>query len=363
MVTKAKTVLVMAGGTGGHVFPALAVAQQMLEQGLDVHWLGTRAGMEASLIPQAGIAIDFISIRGLRGKGLLGWLLAPLRILLAVGQALRICLRLNPNVVLGMGGFVTGPGGLASWLLGKPLVIHEQNAIPGMTNRWLSRIASRVLEAFPNSFLRKDKIFQTGNPVRTGILNIDKPEQRYTTRQGAIRILVIGGSLGAQALNECVPAAISLLETSKQPEVWHQSGRNKLDATSELYDSHKVNARVVEFIHDMDAAYAWADILICRAGAMTVSEISNVGIASILVPYPHAVDDHQTANARYLTTSGAAILIQQVDLSPERLAKELTQLINGGRQHLLDMANQALALAKPNATETVIQHCLEVARA
>lgn len=363
MVTTAKTVLVMAGGTGGHVFPALAVAQQMREQGMDVHWLGTRAGMEASLIPQAGIAIDFISIKGLRGNGVLGWLFAPVRIALAVGQAIRICLRLKPSVVLGMGGFVTGPGGLASWLLRRPLVIHEQNAIPGMTNRWLARLAQRVLEAFPNSFAHSDKVFHTGNPVRAGILKIDRPQQRYAARQGAIRLLVIGGSLGAQALNECVPAALSRLDTGLRPEVWHQSGRNKLDATCENYRSCGVDARVVEFIEDMDTAYAWADILICRAGAMTVSEISNVGIASVLVPYPHAVDDHQTANANYLASSGAAILIQQVELGPQRLADELARLIHGGRQHLLAMANQALVLARPQATETVIQHCLEVARA
>lgn len=363
MVTTTKTVLVMAGGTGGHVFPALAVAQEMRERGLKVHWLGTRAGMEASLIPKAGIAIDFISIKGLRGKGLLGWLLAPVRIALAIGQAIRICLKIKPSVVLGMGGFVTGPGGLASWLLRKPLVIHEQNAIPGMTNRWLARLAQRVLEAFPESFARADKVFHTGNPVRAGILGIDKPQQRYAMREGPIRVLVIGGSLGAQALNECVPAAIAHLDTHLRPEVWHQSGRNKLDSTRKLFEANKVDARVVEFIDDMDAAYAWADILICRAGAMTVSEISNVGIASILVPYPHAVDDHQTANARYLTASGAAILIQQIELNPQRLADELTSLIQAGRQHLLTMANQALALARPQATEDVIRHCMEVANA
>jgi len=361
MVNAKTTVLVMAGGTGGHVFPALAVAEQMRAQGIDVHWLGTRAGLEAHLIPQAGFTIDFISIKGLRGKSVLGWLLAPLRILIAVTQALQICSRLKPNVVLGMGGFVTGPGGLASWLLRRPLVVHEQNAIPGMTNRYLAKLARRVLEAFPNSFAQQRKVYHTGNPVRTSILKLAKPQQRYTERSGPLRILIIGGSLGAQALNECVPQALARLDVNVRPQVWHQSGRNKLASTQQEYATQRVEARLVEFINDMDAAYAWADLLICRAGAMTVSEISNVGIASILVPYPHAVDDHQTANARYLSQAGAAILIQQVDLTPQRLADELNKLIEGGRTLLLEMANKALDLAKPNATDDVIRQCLEVA--
>jgi len=361
MVKQTTTVLVMAGGTGGHVFPALAVAQQMRAQGIAVHWLGTRAGLEAKLIPQAGFAIDFISIKGLRGKSVLGWLLAPLHILIAVSQAVQVCLRLRPNVVLGMGGFVTGPGGVASWLLRKPLVIHEQNAIPGMTNRWLAKLAKRVLAAFPNSFTQQGKIYHTGNPVRASILQISKPAQRYNDRSGPLRVLIFGGSLGAQALNECVPQALARLDANLRPQVWHQSGRDKLASTQQAYAAQQVEAKLVEFIDDMDTAYAWADLLICRAGAMTISEISNVGIASILVPYPHAVDDHQTANARYLSQAGAAILIQQVELTPQRLADELMNLIQGGRTQLLTMANQALALARPHATDDVIRHCLEVA--
>lgn len=352
----------MAGGTGGHVFPALAVAQQMRDQGLTVHWLGTHAGLEARLIPQAGFAIEFISIKGLRGKNALGWILAPLRILLAVSQAVQICMRIKPNVVLGMGGFVTGPGGIASWVLGKPLVIHEQNAIPGMTNRWLSRLAKRVLEAFPDSFTQQQgKVYHTGNPVRASILKLRKPEQRYGERTGPTRVLIIGGSLGAQALNECVPAALALLDKVSRPQVWHQCGRDKLYSTQQAYAAHQVEVQLVEFIDDMDAAYDWADIMICRAGAMTVSEISTVGIAAVLVPYPHAVDDHQTANALYLTQSGAAVLIQQVELTPQRLADELSSLIQAGRSHLLVMANRARTLARPQATEEVIRHCLEVA--
>lgn len=361
MVKTTTTVLVMAGGTGGHVFPALAVAQQMRAQGITVHWLGTHAGIESRVIPQAGFAIDYISIKGLRGKSVLDWLLAPWRILLAVGQALQVCWRIKPNVVLGMGGFVTGPGGVASWLLRKPLVIHEQNAISGMTNRWLAKLAKRVLEAFPNSFTLQDKIFHTGNPVRTSILNLAKAQQRYSERRGPIRVLIVGGSLGAQALNECVPQALAKIELSLRPQVWHQTGRDKLNSTQASYAYAHVEADLSEFIEDMDQAYSWADLLICRAGAMTVSEISNVGIASILVPYPYAVDDHQTANARYLSQAGAAILIQQVELTPQRLAYELTRLFKGGRAQLLSMANKALALAKPHATDDVIRLCLEVA--
>ncbi|MEJ2439129.1 MAG: undecaprenyldiphospho-muramoylpentapeptide beta-N-acetylglucosaminyltransferase [Gammaproteobacteria bacterium] len=361
MVKADKTVLVMAGGTGGHVFPALAVAQKMREQGLHVHWLGTHAGLEARLIPQAGFAIDFISIRGLRGKGVLGWILAPFRLLIAVMQALGICLRLRPSVVLGMGGFVTGPGGIASWLLRKPLVIHEQNAVPGMTNRWLAKLAKRVLEAFPGSFVATSKVYHTGNPVRAGILKIDKPDKRFSQRHGPVKVLIIGGSLGAQALNECVPSALARIDTKLRPDVWHQCGRDKLHSTQGAYAANQVNGRLVEFIDNMDVAYEWADILVCRAGAMTISEISNVGIASILVPYPHAVDDHQTVNAQYLANVGAAVMIQQIELSPQRLADELTQLIEAGRNHLLEMANKALALARPQATDDVIRHCLEVA--
>ena len=352
----------MAGGTGGHVFPALAVAEQLRAQGIRVSWLGTRTGLEATLIPQSGCPIDFLSIRGLRGKGLLGWFRAPLRLIHAVYQAMIVCIRLRPNVVLGMGGFVTGPGGIACRILCRPLVVHEQNAIPGMTNRWLAKVASRVLEAFPGSFPASGKLYCTGNPVRTSILQLERPAQRYARREGAIRVLVIGGSLGAQSLNENVPLARAQLDAGVRPQVWHQTGRNKLDATVACYAQAGVEARVMEFVADMEAAYAWADLLICRAGAMTISEISNAGVAAILVPYPYAVDDHQTANARYLSAAGAAILIQQVDITPQRLAAELRALITAGRARLLDMAEQALGLAKPNATQDVVQHCLAVAR-
>ncbi len=361
-VSECKTVLVMAGGTGGHVFPALAVADLLREQGVSVHWLGTRAGLEAEVVPQAGFAIDFISIKGLRGKGLTGWTLAPVRLLIAIYQAIGICLRIKPNVILGMGGFVTGPGGVAGRLLAKPLLIHEQNAIVGMTNRWLAKIADRVMEAFPATFKLSQKAVHTGNPVRKSIIGLDKPDIRFAKRSGPIRILVVGGSLGASALNECVPQAFALLDEPDYPEIWHQTGKKKLLDTEQRYRDLGIQAKLMEFVSDMDSAYAWADLVICRAGAMTISEISNVGLASILVPYPYAVDDHQTANAHYLTDAGAAILIQQVELDPERLSRELESLIRSGRNRLLEMANKALDLAKPNATYDVAQQCMEMAR-
>ncbi len=361
MVTHSVTALVMAGGTGGHVFPALAVAEALRSQGIQVHWLGTRRGMEAGVVPGSGIEISYIEIGGLRGKGLLKWVTAPFKILQATYSAMKIIASIKPDVVLGMGGFVTGPGGLASRIMGKPLVIHEQNAIAGLTNKLLSKIASRVLQAFPGTFSGTDRVFHTGNPVRESINRLDKPDTRYSAREGNLQILVVGGSLGAQALNETVPDALAMIEEPQRPIVWHQSGRNKLQATEARYKENNIDARTVEFIDDMHEAYGWADLIICRAGAMTVTEISNAGIASILVPYPYAVDDHQSANARYLANAGAAILIQQVELTPRRLADELLHLISAGRTELMAMANRALTLARPDATQTVAQHCLEVA--
>lgn len=355
-----KIALIMAGGTGGHVFPALAVAEALREKGIKVHWLGTRNGIESRVVPEAGFDISYIKIRGLRGNGLFRWVLAPVKIMFATVHAMKICLSLRPGFVLGMGGFVTWPGGVAAKLLARPLVIHEQNAVPGLTNKLLGKIATRILQAFPNAFKQSSKVYHTGNPVRQSILSLEKPEQRYASRPDPIRILIVGGSLGAQALNETVPSAIALLEADHNVEVWHQAGKQKLNATQEKYNSEKVKAKVVEFINDMDEAYAWADLIICRAGAMTVSEISNVGIASLLVPYPFAVDDHQTANARYLSDADAALLIQQKELTPVRLAEELQNLINLGREHLLGMANRALKLGRPNATDVVVQHCMEV---
>lgn len=362
MVVPNKTALIMAAGTGGHVFPALAVANELREQGVEVHWLGTPRGMEVDIVKRAGIPISYIKIGGLRGKGILKQLLAPLKILLATFSALRIMTKIKPNVVLGMGGFVTGPGGVASRLLGKPLVIHEQNAIPGFSNVMLSKIATRILQAFPGTFKSTGKTFLTGNPVRKAINELDKPQTRYQERSGPIRLLIIGGSLGAQALNETVPKALALIDTALRPIVWHQTGRNKQVHTEEIYASLNLEVEVQPFIEDMHEAYRWADLVICRAGAMTITEISNSGIASILVPYPYAVDDHQTANAKFLSNAGAAVLIRQIELTPERLARELVGLIESGRPGLLAMAEKAMALAMPDATQSVTRHCLEVAR-
>jgi len=360
MSKQEKIALIMAGGTGGHVFPALAVAEALRDNGVKVHWLGTRTGIEARIVPEAGFSISYINIKGLRGNGILRWIQAPFKIMFATLHAIKICLNIKPSFVLGMGGFVTWPGGVASRLLARPLVIHEQNAIPGLTNKLLGKIATRVLEAFPNAFNQNEKVHYTGNPVRKSILTIENAEQRYSQRQSAIRILIVGGSLGAQALNEAVPEAVAMLGQEHKLEIWHQAGKLKSKSTIEKYKKERVDARIVEFIDDMDEAYQWADIIICRAGAMTVAEISNVGIASVLVPYPYAVDDHQTANAKYLSDADAALLIQQQDLTPKRLADELQNLINLGREHLLAMAKRALQMGSPEATNTVVQHCMEV---
>jgi len=350
----------MAGGTGGHVFPALAVARYLREKGIEVVWLGTRRGLEARIVPEAGFPIEFISISGLRGKGILGWILAPLRLCIALWQAVRVCLRCRPGAVLGLGGFVTGPGGIAAWLLRRPLVIHEQNAIAGLTNRLLSRLARRVLEAFPGSFPAGIKTEQTGNPVRIDIAGLPIPATRIGAHQGQCRLLVIGGSLGAQALNEIIPAALAQLPAASRPVVWHQAGQNKDTSTREGYAEVQIEARVEPFIADMAAAYSWADLVICRAGALSISELAAAGVGAILVPYAHAVDDHQTRNALYLTEAGAARLILQTELTPETLAKVLRELLSEGREGFIKMANAARGLAKPAATQRVAETCLEV---
>ena len=358
-------VLIMAGGTGGHVFPALAVADAMRERGLEVSWMGTRRGLEAEVVPEAGYQIDFISISGVRGKALLGWLQAPFKSVLALLQALRILRRRRPGVVLGMGGFVTGPGGIASWLLRCPLVIHEQNAIPGVTNQLLARFATRILEAFPDACLTRYHAVHTGNPIREQFARLAPPEQRFEARRKQLRLLVVGGSLGAQVLNETLPQAISLLPEGERPAVRHQAGKGKDETTRAAYREAGVEARVEPFIGDMAEAYGWADLVICRAGALTVSELAAAGVGSLLVPYPHAVDDHQTHNAIYLEDAGAAILIPQSRLTGRMLADQLLEFITDarqGRQRLMAMAQAARRMAKPDATRQVVEQCLEVAR-
>jgi len=352
-------VMIMAGGTGGHVFPALAVAQALQRRGVEVIWLGVRGGFEDGVVCQAGYPLEYIEIRGLRGQGIGRWLLAPLRLLRALWQSLRALRRQRPRLVLGMGGFLSGPGGVAARLLGIPLVIHEQNALPGLTNRLLARLASRVLEAFPGSFGRRPGVLAVGNPVRPEIAALRDPSARFAGREGPLRLLVLGGSLGAQALNETVPAALARLPPGlPRPQVRHQAGRGKADATVAAYANLGVTAEVVPFIADMAEAYAWADLVICRAGALTVAELAAAGVGAILIPYPHAVDDHQTHNAAFLVQAGAAQRLPQPELTPERLAELLAGLCNG-RGRVRAMAFAARSLARPEATETVARICEE----
>ena len=352
-------VLLMAGGTGGHVFPALAVADELRSRGVQVAWLGTRKGIEADVVPKAGIDISFINVAGLRGKGVVGWLLAPFKLLQALWQGLSVLRKLKPAVVLGMGGFVTGPGGIAAWLLRRPLVIHEQNAIAGLTNKMLMPFATKVLEGFPGT-LPSAKTVHTGNPVRTAI-GSEQKEKAVTPRQKTIiHLLVVGGSLGAKALNEVVPAALAQLSKEQRPKVWHQTGKKNIDETLNLYQSKGLDAKVEPFIVNMAAAYAWADLVLCRAGALTIAELAIAGVPSILVPYPHAVDDHQTSNAKYLVSKGAGVLVQQNELTVNRLLELLKEL---DLVRLNKMAEAARALALPEATKKVADLCLEVARA
>jgi len=353
-------VMIMAGGTGGHVFPALAVAHRLRERQCEVVWVGTQRGLEARVVPANGFDIEWLSVSGLRGKGLLTWLLAPWRLTLALTQALAIVRRRKPSVVLGVGGFVTGPGGVAAWLMRRPLLIHEQNAIAGLTNRWLARLAREVLEAFPGSFPGTVRTRCIGNPVRREITALPPPEQRFATRSATVRVLIIGGSLGAARLNASVPAALALMPLHARPEVWHQAGERGIVAAREAYARADVQARVDAFIEDMAAAYSWADFVICRAGALTVSELAAAGLGAILVPFPAAVDDHQTHNARYLTDAGAALLIADRDLEPERLSAELTRLC-ADRTTLLEMARLARSRAMPDATENLTHAVLQAA--
>jgi len=372
-------VLIMAGGTGGHVFPALAVAERLRDQGVEVVWMGTHQGLEAELVPQAGFAMEWVSVTGLRGKGLLSWLLAPLRLCKALLQALLILMRCRPMVVLGMGGFVSGPGGLMAWMLKRPLLIHEQNAVAGLTNRLLARLADRVMQAFPQALPERFHPQLTGNPVREDIAALPVPEERFAGRNDNLRLLVLGGSLGARALNEVVPQMLTLLPGGSAIQVWHQAGQRNIDAAQTAYAAAGVgeaeNIRIEPFIDDMAAAYDWADLVLCRAGALTVAELAAAGVAAILVPYPYAVDDHQTRNAAWLADNGAGIRVAQSQLTPQWLADQMTSLwaandegavIDNGsvvateRQKLFEMAKKARALARVDAADQVAQACLEV---
>lgn len=352
-------VMIMAGGTGGHVFPALAVATELRGRGMKVVWLGSAGGFEERVVPEAGFQMETITISGLRGNGVVRWLKAPVMISQALWQVFGILKKNKPEVVLGMGGFVTGPGGLMARVLRIPLVIHEQNAVPGMTNKLLSYIANRVLESFPGSFGAMKKVSLVGNPVRADIWQLPGPSRRMQGRTGPIKLLVLGGSLGAQALNETLPVALRELDMSEQIEVRHQTGRGKEGTTATAYETAGISANVVPFIANMAEAYSWADLVICRAGALTVSELAACGVGALLVPYPYAVDDHQTLNANYLTDSEAALLMPQSELNPEYLAASLKPLISN-RSKLLQMAQAARNLAKPMATMDVADICEEI---
>ncbi|WP_295405463.1 undecaprenyldiphospho-muramoylpentapeptide beta-N-acetylglucosaminyltransferase [uncultured Thiocystis sp.] len=351
---------VMAGGTGGHVFPALAVAERLRASGAEVFWIGTRQGMESRLVPEHGFEIEWIRIEGLRGKGLGQRLRAPFKLAGALWQARAILRRRRPSLVLGMGGFASGPGGLTARAMGLPLVIHEQNFVPGMTNQWLARVATAVFEAFPGSFPDDRCAVATGNPVRQSILDLPPPRERLSGRSGAARLLVLGGSLGAQVLNEMLPAALAAMPAGARPEVRHQAGERTLETARDAYRLAGVEAEIMPFISDMADAYAWADLVVCRAGALTVSELAAAGVASVLVPYPFAVDDHQVGNARYLSDAGAARLVIQRDLSQAGLTALLTELL-GDRASLLAMAERARGLAQPDAAARIAASCLELA--
>jgi UDP-N-acetylglucosamine--N-acetylmuramyl-(pentapeptide) pyrophosphoryl-undecaprenol N-acetylglucosamine transferase len=349
-----KTILIMAGGTGGHIFPGLAVAAEMRAAGWDVVWMGARGGMEERLVPPRGYRTAWIRAKAARGKGLLQKLLLPANLLFSFWESARYIRRLKPDVVLGLGGYVAFPGGMMASLLNRPLALHEQNAIAGLANRVLSTVSDKVMVAFPDALKSAE---WTGNPVRSEIAALAPPEQRFAGRAGPLKILVVGGSLGAQALNEAMPKALALLRS--RPEVVHQSGERHLDALHKNYEDAGVEGNLIPFIDDMARRYAEADLVICRAGAVTVAELSAGGMASILVPFPHAVDDHQTANARFLADHGAAILLPQRELSPHTLANLIQSL---DRPKLLDMAKKAHALGKRDAARLVAQRCMEIAR-
>jgi UDP-N-acetylglucosamine--N-acetylmuramyl-(pentapeptide) pyrophosphoryl-undecaprenol N-acetylglucosamine transferase len=363
----ARTIMIMAGGTGGHVYPGLAVAQHLMARGWKAVWLGAHAGLEAKIVPPHGITMAWLRFGGVRGKGLLRKLLLPLSILIAFWQSAQAIFRHRPDVVLGMGGYAAFPGGMMASLFNRPLVIHEQNSIAGLTNRVLACLADRVLLGFPGAFQgEKDKPLLcrrlpaqwTGNPVRADIAAIDAPATRYGQRSGRLRLLVVGGSLGAQVLNETVPKALALIDAAQRPEVVHQAGLKHIDALRANYAQAGVQAEILPFIEDMAARYAQADLVICRAGALTVAELAAAGAASVLVPFPHAVDDHQTTNAKFLSDAGAALLLPQGELTAEKLA----DLLRGfTREQLVEMAGKARALAKPDATEVVAGVCMELA--
>ncbi len=352
-----RPILVMAGGTGGHVYPALAVARALQANSREIVWLGTHRGLESRIVPEAGIDMEWISIKGLRRKGVLALIIAPIQLGWALLQSLAVIIRRRPAVVLGMGGFVSGPGGVAAWLTRRPLVIHEQNAAAGMTNRLLARLARVVLQAFPGSFNSNVIAETVGNPVREDIAAIPAPADRYSNRHGPVRLLVLGGSQGALALNRTVPAALTLLDAQARPLVRHQCGERTLQTAKDAYAENDMDVELMPFIEDMAEVYAWADLVVCRAGALTVAELCAAGLPALFVPYPAAVDDHQTANAKPMADAGAAVVIQETELTPTLLANLLRDWLQS-RESLMQRAEKARALAKPDALNRITELCL-----
>jgi len=354
-VSDMQTVIIAAGGTGGHVFPALAVADELKSRDINVLWVGTDRGMESRLVPAHGFSLKTLRVSALRGKGIGKRLLSIVHLFGSVARSCRLIRKERPRAVLGMGGYVAGPVCVAARLCNRRTVMHEQNAVAGMTNRIVKRFATRVLEAVPGTFRPAVGAVHTGNPVRKDILLLPSPAERMEDRKGPVRILVVGGSQGAQALNDVVPQAVELADVEVQ--VRHQAGRENVSSTTRRYAECGAKVEVTEFIDDMASAYAWADVVICRAGAMTVAEIAAVGVASLLVPYPYAVDDHQTANGRFLVDANAAVMMQESELGAERLAEQLSVFADD-RSQLLNMANNARAAGKRNATELVVSEIL-----
>jgi UDP-N-acetylglucosamine--N-acetylmuramyl-(pentapeptide) pyrophosphoryl-undecaprenol N-acetylglucosamine transferase len=352
-----KTILIMAGGTGGHIFPALAVADVMRAQGWDIVWMGTPGGMEAELVPKHGYRIEWVDFHALRGKDLLHKLLLPFSLLLSLWQSALIFLRYRPDVALGMGGYVTFPGGIMARLMRCPLVIHEQNSIAGLSNRSQAKWATRIMCGFPDVLPGAE---WCGNPVRDAIAALPEPARRYIGRSGPLNLMALGGSLGAKAINDCLPQALALMAPDARPDVLHQAGAKHLESVEAAYRKAGIKAEIMPFLDDMAFFYSQADIVICRSGALTVAELAAAGMASILVPYPFAVDDHQTGNARFLSAHGAAILLPQDQMTPQRLAEILGAMT---RERALEMADAARRLAKPGAAERVAQVCAELVKA
>ena len=351
-------VLIMAGGTGGHIFPGLAVADVLRQRQIPVRWLGAEGGMETSTVLRADIELDVVAISGLRGKGLMRWLRMPLMLLKAVWQARRHLEANRPGCAVSFGGYAAAPGGIAAWTKGIPLVVHEQNRVPGMTNKLLARFSRKILQGFPGTFPAKTAAVDSGNPVRRDVAALMEPQIRMAGRNGPVRILITGGSQGAQVLNRTVPGALKMLPSDIEIEVRHQAGENRVDEAQSAYKDIGVLADIQPFINDMAKAYAWSDLVICRSGALTVAELAAAGVASVLVPFALAVDDHQTRNAEYLSFADAAVILPQSSLDAQTLAAVLAPLLSD-RQKLLAMAVSARQQALPNAAEKVVDACNE----